>query len=106
MLKEKEQTKVALLAVFSVFTLSACGGGGSDSDKPTASELTPGVYHIGEVSTREEGISLLSPTGEFVAAYVKNYTFGKMNFSASGEISGPATQYRELSTSWKITSGS
>lgn len=112
MLKEKEQTKVALLAVFSVFTLSACGGGGSDSDKPTASKLTPGVFDIGRVLSggTNEGDSLLSPTGKFVAVFSSegrnSYTFGDLEFSDSGKVSGQVTEYIWDSSSWGITEGS
>lgn len=105
---EIKQATIGILTVFSALTLGACGGSGSDDPGSSATELKSGVYHIGRLfsdgSTRE-GLSLISPTGNFVANLdTRSYTFGNVAFSASGKISGEIVEYI-LSPPWKLTNG-
>jgi hypothetical protein len=96
MLKKIRQASVGIIVVFSALTLSACGGGSSGTEpRAQATELKPGVFDIGRVFTngsRQEGISLLSPTGKFVGI-LQRVAFGKLTFSGSGEFSGPIEEY-------------
>jgi len=110
MLKGVKQTAIGILAVFSALTLSACSGGGdSGGSGSSATELKSGVYNIGRLfsnGSTKEGLSLISPTGKFVANLDKaSFTFGNISFSASGDISGTIDEFI-LGPPWKITSGS
>ncbi|MGO1503140.1 MAG: hypothetical protein ACTHWH_17860 [Marinobacter sp.] len=98
MLKVMNKANAGLLVVFSALALSACGGGGSSSsDGPdnSATELKPGVYNIGRIfsdGSSKEGLSLISPSGEFVSV-LGRAAFGPLTFSGSGEFSGPIVEY-------------
>tara|TARA_R110002096_G_scaffold429184_1_gene641798 strand:- start:942 stop:1727 length:786 start_codon:yes stop_codon:yes gene_type:complete len=110
---KKAKATIGILAVFSALTLSACSGGGggggsSASSGSSATELKPGVYDIGRLfsnGSTKEGLSLISPTGKFVANLdSKSFTFGNIVFSASGTISGAVVEYI-LGPPWELTNG-
>lgn len=94
--KDTKQAGVSILLVCSALMFSACGGssssGGPDN---SATELKPGVYDIGRIfsdGSTKEGLSLISPSGEFVSV-LGRAAFGPLTFSGSGEFSGPIVEY-------------
>ncbi|MGO1658320.1 MAG: hypothetical protein ACTHYN_06835 [Marinobacter sp.] len=99
MLKVVNKTQAGFLVVFSALALGACGGGGgsggSSDGGSTVTKLKPGVYDIGRKFSNgktKEGISLISPSGQFVSA-LGRAAFGPLEYSGSGKFSGPIVEY-------------
>lgn len=105
MLKQIRQGSIGFLIVFSALSVIGCSSGsGSSGSESSAqsSELDPGLFYIGRIldgGSKSEGDSLISPTGEFVVTFSNqsktkvSYTFGSLQFSDAGKISGPIEEY-------------
>lgn len=108
MLKGLRQASTGTLVVCLAFVLSGCSGGSSSSSSQAqATALKSGVFDIGRLfsdGSTKEGISLLSPTGNFVVNLDRNsYSFGTLGFSDAGNISGQIVEYI-LNSTWSLTS--
>ncbi|MGO3295394.1 MAG: hypothetical protein ACTILN_06955 [Marinobacter sp.] len=109
--KDVKQAGISILIVCSALIFSGCGSSSGSGSKAAvqASELQPGAFFIGrQFSDRPtvEGVSLISSTGKFVVIFSSHsLTFGNLQFSDSGNISGQLDQYIYRSP-WERTDGS